>query len=238
MFSLEEYVAPSRTGADGMLKLVSAIDMMQDCSQMWMKSEPVFEKYFKENDMAQLLASRQMDILRRPAYGEKLRITTSVFDIQGFQGFRNTVIYDEDDKPCIVSWTTGAFVCMTTNRLTKVPDEISAQMTLDPKVDMEYLERRIKVSDGEEISFDPVPVMANDIDMNKHMNNAHYVRIAMELLPRHFRVDRLRIEYKIPAAQGTMLYPYMIMQGDDCVFMQLLNEGRLPHVIMEFSSLL
>ena len=80
------------TGADRRLKLVSAIDIMQDCSLLWMKSEPVVESYFKENNIVLLLASRQLDVFRIPVYGEKLRVSTGIFDIRSFQGFRNSEI--------------------------------------------------------------------------------------------------------------------------------------------------
>ncbi len=237
MFSLEEYVTAGRTGADSRLKLVSAIDIMQDCSQLWMKSEPQFEAYFEENGIAQLLVSRQVDLLRIPVYGEKLKVTTNVFEVQSFQGFRNTVICDEHDKPCIVSWSTGAFVCMDNNRLAKIPTEVLSQMTLDAKVEMEYLERKITISDTGRIGYAPVPVMRNDIDMNRHMNNAHYVRIAIEFLPRDFKVDRLRVEYKTPAAEGDLLYPYMIKHGKTQIFILLLNKNGQSHAVLEFSQL-
>ncbi|NDV95014.1 acyl-ACP thioesterase [Dysgonomonas sp. 521] len=235
MFSIEEYVTPSRTGRDGKLKFVSAVDMMQDCSQLWMKSEPVLEQYFGENNMAQLLASRQMDVLRMPEYGERLTITTSVFECQNIQGYRNTVIYDEGHKPCVVSWSTGAFVNLSTNRLAKVPQEIFSGMVFDDKVEMEYLDRKITVPEGDVTQFPPVQVMSNDIDMNRHMNNAHYVRVAMEFLPEDFRTDRLRIEYKKPAEKGDMLYPRLIRTDKPLIYIQLLDGNSQPHAVMEFS---
>lgn len=237
MFSLQEYVTPGRTDAEGRLKLVSAVDIMQDCSQMWMKSEPVFEKYFNQNNMAMLLASRQLDVLRIPVFGEKLTITTSVFECRGFHGFRNTIIYDEERKPCLVSWSTGAFVCRDNNKLTKIPEEVSSNIILDPKADMEYLERRIVVPGGERSAYGPVRVMRNDIDMNRHMNNVHYVRIASEYLPKDFRTDRLRVEYKLPAAEGDLLHPYVIGYGSARIYVQLLNGNGQPHAILEFNEL-
>lgn len=237
MFSLEEYVTSSRTDDRGRLKLVSAVDMMQDCSQLWMKSEPVMERYFNTNNMAQLLASRQIDILRMPVYGERLTITTSVFEVQNFLGYRNTVVYDAEHKPCIVSWSTGAFVCLSNSRLTKIPPEISANIVYDKKIEMEYMDRKINIPDGEKTILLPVQVMKNDIDMNRHMNNAQYVRVAMEFLPEDFSVDRLRIEYKAPAVCGDLLYPQLIWNGDNQVYILLSDEKGQLHAIMEFNQL-
>ena len=55
--------------------------------------------------------------------------------------------------------------------------------------------------------MEPVTVMRADIDYNRHMNNANYVRIAMELLPEGFEVRDLRVEYRIAAKLGDRLIP-------------------------------
>ena len=44
----------------------------------------------------------------------------------------------------------------------------------------------------------PIRVLRADIDYNKHLNNANYVRMAMELLPADFEINGLRVEYKVP----------------------------------------
>ena len=59
MFSLKYKVTTSTCDPDGRLKLYSALQMMQDCSEMWIDTEPQVKRYFGEQNMAQLLASRQ-----------------------------------------------------------------------------------------------------------------------------------------------------------------------------------
>ena len=41
--------------------------MMQDCSEMWIDSEPVLKRFFEERGSTQLLVSRQVEIVRVPA---------------------------------------------------------------------------------------------------------------------------------------------------------------------------
>lgn len=236
MFSLEEYVTASKTGEDGKLKLVSFIDLMQDCSQLWLLSEVEFYKYFKENNISQLLVSRQFDIIRVPQYGEKLTTTTSIYECKGLYGYRNTVIYDEQNKPCAVSWSMGAFVSLTTNKMTKMPQEILNTVTIDNKVDMEYLDRKINISNnGNTQRLDPFKVLHNDIDMNKHMNNAQYVRLAIECLPDDFETKRLRIEYKLPAKKGDIIYPTLSNSDDNKkIYISLNNDAGKAYAIIEF----
>ncbi|MDL2229519.1 hypothetical protein LJC14_04635 [Treponema sp. OttesenSCG-928-L16] len=236
MYDINFRVCTSHTDAEGKLKLVSAIDMMQDCSQMWMECEPVLGNYFRDNRIVQMLISRQADVRRLPVYGEKITARTTIFEIMGFQGFRNTVIYDGENKPCIVSWSTGAFVNLETGRLAKVPKEILDSVRMSGKIEMEYLGKKIALPalPGEEL--DPVPVKRRDIDFNRHMNNARYVEVSAEYLPEDFAVSRLRIEHKKAAKYGDSLYPRMIRGGADTIFILLSDGAGNPYTIMEFTG--
>ncbi|MBQ9587885.1 MAG: hypothetical protein IJR26_08520 [Bacteroidales bacterium] len=48
MYSLNYKVTTSTCDADGRLKLFAALQMMQDCSEMWIVSEPTVQRYFEE----------------------------------------------------------------------------------------------------------------------------------------------------------------------------------------------
>ena len=138
MYSLKYKVTASTCDSNGRLKLFSALQMMQDCSEMWIESEPGIEKYFSEQNMAQLLATRQVDIVRVPEYKEELTVTTSVFDMKPMFGFRNTFIYDAAGNPCYKTWSMGAFVDRSAGRLKRVDEATIASMHLDRKQEMEY----------------------------------------------------------------------------------------------------
>jgi len=203
MFSIDETVTTSRVDEQGKLKLFAATQMIQDCSELWINSEPLLRECFIREHRAQLLASRQVEIIRVPDWGEKLTVTTSVFDCQPLFGFRNTIVRDAQGEPCYVTWSMGAFVDSTTGALKKLPDEMIQTITYDEKYPMDYKDRRIHVpKDGIVKACSPYIVKRNDIDYNHHMNNAHYVRLAMEVLPKDFEVKSCRIEYKMPLRMG------------------------------------
>ncbi len=239
MYSLTERVCASHTNAAGELKFVSAVDMMQDCSQMWMESEPVFGRYFREHTITQVLVSRQIDVNRMPRYGEKLLVQTSVYECRSCHGFRNTVIYDEAHRPCLTSWSTGAFVSLDTEQMAKIPQDILDQMVIDPKAEMEYLGRKITLPEGlpgVTGRKEAVAVKRHDIDFNRHMNNARYVQIAFELLPEHFTIERFRIEYKTPVKYGDILHPTVIAPAEQNIFITLENGEDNLCCIMEFTG--
>ena len=257
MYSLTYKVTTSTCDSEGKLKLYSALQMMQDCSEMWIDSEPGVKQYFTEQNMAQLLATRQVEIVRVPEYKEELTVTTSVYGMKPMFGFRNTFIYDAQGKPCYKTWSMGAFVDKAAGKLKRVDEATIQSMKLEPQLEMNYKDRRIilpkgrsseshpslledgrvateldKVKDGGEV-LEPIKVLRADIDYNKHMNNANYVRMAMELLPEDFVVNGLRVEYRVAAKLGDCLTPTIYQIADGIIIS--LSIGSEVSAIIEFT---
>jgi len=235
MYSLDYKVTVSMCDENGRLKLFSALQMMQDCSELWKTSEPEYDRYFTENGMAQLLASRQVEVLRVPEYKENLTVTTSVFDITPMFGYRNTFIYDGQHRPCYRSWSMGAFVKLDTGRLNKLSDELVVGFKREPKLEMNYLDRRIIVPKINVSSTTAYAVQHNDIDYNHHMNNANYIRLALELLPAGFVVRNMRVEFKKPAKLTDELALDVVNQSDDTIFV-VERLGSEVSTIIEFKK--
>ena len=234
MYSLKYKVTTSTCDANGRLKLYSALQMMQDCSEMWLDSEPVVKEYFHRENMAQLLASRQVEIMRMPNFKEELTVTTSVYEMKPMFGFRNTFIYDAEGKPCYRTWSMGAFVDMSNGKLKRVDDAVAKSLLIEPKLEMNYRDRRIILPKECDLMMEPVKVMRADIDYNRHVNTANYIRMAMELLPEDFVVKSLRVEYRVAAKLGDMLEPkvYEIENG----FIVALSIGKEASAIVEFTK--
>ena len=236
MYSLNYKVTTSTCDSEGRLKLYSALQMMQDCSEMWIDSEPCVKRYFEEQNMTQLLASRQVEIIRVPEYKEQLTVTTSVFGMKPMFGFRNTFIYDADGQPCYRTWSMGAFVDKSAGKLKRVDDATIASMKLEPKLEMNYKDRRIILPKDESVGekCDPVRVQRADIDYNRHVNNANYIRMAMELLPEDFVIKDLRVEYRVAAKLGDVLIP-TVFEIENGYIIELAI-GSEASAIVEFTS--
>ena len=233
MYSLIYKVTTSTCDSEGKLKLYSALQMMQDCSEMWIDSEPQVKDNFARENMAQLLASRQVEIVRVPDFKEELTVTTSVYGMKPMFGFRNTFIYDAEGKPCYRTWSMGAFVDKANGKLKRVDDTVAGSLLIEPQLEMNYKDRRIILPKTEGEVLEPVKVMRADIDYNKHLNNANYVRMAMELLPEDFEIKGLRVEYRVAAKLGDMLVPTIYKH--DGVIIVSLSIGEDVSTIIEFS---
>ena len=258
MYSLTYKVTTSTCDSEGKLKLYSALQMMQDCSEMWIDSEPEVKDYFLQQNMAQLLATRQVEIIRVPDYKEELTVTTSVYGMKPMFGFRNTFIYDAQGNPCYKTWSMGAFVDKVAGKLKRVDDATIQSMKLEPQLEMNYKDRRIILPKGRSSEshpslledgrvatvldkvktegevLEPIKVLRADIDYNKHLNNANYVRMAMELLPEDFVVQGLRVEYRVAAKLGDCLTPTIYKTADGIIVS--LSIGSEVSAIIEFSK--
>ena len=234
MYTLNYKVTTSCCDSEGKLKLYSALQMMQDCSEMWIDSEPTARKFFNDNNMTQLLATRQIEVVRVPRFKEDLTVTTSIYEVLPMYGFRNTFIRDAQGQPCYRTWSMGAFVDLATGKLARLSEDAIASLTLEDKQEMNYRSRRIILPKQDGTVLPPVEVMRADIDYNRHMNNANYVRIAMELLPEGFEVHDMRVEYRIAAKQSDLLTPTLYpIDGGYIVSLAIDNQ---PSAIIEFLS--
>ena len=202
---------------------------------MWIDSEPAVRDYFQEQNMTQLLASRQVQVVRVPSFKETLTVTTSVYEVKSMFGFRNTFIYDAQGRPCYKTWSMGAFVDKTTGHLKRADEQLMSTLTLEPRLEMDYRDRRIILGRADGDAMPAVTVMRADIDYNRHMNNANYVRVAMELLPADFLVTGLRVEYRAAARCGDVLVPTVYRPEPDVVVVALAI-GETVAAIVEFTQ--
>lgn len=234
MYSYETRIPASRTGEDGLLTFASIVALMQDCSIWWVESEPEFRAYMDETNMGLMISSRQVEVLRFPRYSEHVRVETSVYKSTPAIGYRNTFICTLDGEPLVRCWNAGPFVDRQTAELVSVPKDIAKGLLLEPKREMTYLPRKIKLPEVEPVEQAPVTVMRSDIDTNHHMNNVQHVRMANEYVPEDFACMNMRIEYKAQAWLGDVLRPLVYVE-DERVVVDLALEDGSPCAVVEFS---
>lgn len=233
MYKIRTRIGASQTNIDGYFRDSAIIDLMQDCSGFQLDADTGVMPYFLEHNIAMFLVSRQIDILRRPAYGETVTAETSIYGIKQFYGYRNSNIFGEDGKPCILSYAMGAFVSRETGKPVRMPQEMLDTVCLEPQTDMEYLPHKLKFPKEGWETFAPYPISRFQIDVNHHVNNARYIDIGAEYLPEGFDAKRIRIAYKSPAKLGDVLVPERIITEPGCLI-RLRREDGSSVCEMEF----
>lgn len=207
MYEQKTRVGMGHIGADGLLKLGAAADILQNASWFQMDGEKDILAYFAEHGLNMYLVARQIDVMRFPAYGEELTLKAWIYGADRRFGYRNTAMYDAHGDICMVTSATGAFIDLATRHGAKISEEAVRLLKMEPAHPMEMLPRKISLPDSPPQEFEALPVCSYHLDSFGHMNNARYVDMASACLPQGFSPRRVRMEYKRPALLGQKISP-------------------------------
>ena len=82
---------------------------------------------------------------------------------------------------------------------------------------------------------DTFVVPAYFMDTNHHMNNSHYVEVALGYVPKTFEIGQIRVEYRKAALCGDTMIPKVHAQ-ETRITVVLADENEKPYAIVEFSQ--
>lgn len=197
-------------GADCLLRVGVVGMLMQDCSVYQIEEDEKFSSFLRENGMAVFMASRQLEILRLPRYGEEIQVSTWVHGCRGFYGLRNTVIRDAAGELCVACFCIGAFVKRDTGAPFVMPKSAYEDMVSAPPLEMEYLPRKIALPAGLEFAeLRRDYVEPGYLDANAHLNAGRSLDIAAACV--EYPLRRVRAEYK---AQGKPGVEFVVERAD------------------------
>ncbi len=233
MYSFTDRVRYSETDRNCNLTLEAIIDYFQDCSTFHSESLGVGIEYLTKRNLAWVLSSWQIVVNRYPHLYEEIKVGTFAYDFKGFMGFRNFVLEDVAGNRIAYAnsiWSLMNMEKMQPEKLTKEMVEGYAQ---EEKLHMDYEPRKITIL-GEGIEEEEITVKNYQIDSNEHVNNGQYVRMAMEYLPKDFKIGQMRAEYKKSAVLHDKIIPVLYKNGENRL-VALCNTENAPYAVVEFS---
>ena len=146
---------------------------------------------------------------------------------KGFWGgvsLPTTTVIQENGLKLNVDIENGHFV--------RIGPEIAAHYPMEEQADMSYAPRKIAFREEKE-RLEPISVPKAFIDTNQHMNNAQYIRTALEFVPEDFHIRQVRVEYKKAAVLHDQLYPFIYK--DDQIIKILLGDAEgQAYAVVEF----
>lgn len=234
MYQFESRVRYSEVNSEKQLTLPSLLDYLQDCCTFQSEELGIGVDYLAKEQIAWVLSSWEIEILKYPLMGENIRVSTWPYHFKGFYGYRNFRI--ESAQGEVLAKANSVWVFMDTRRMrpARISEEVVAvyRNELEEPLAGNWGERKIAVpADGEK--REPVQVARFHIDTNHHMNNGKYVLVAEEYLPEGFEVGGLRVEYKKAAVLGDVLYPAVTMEPGMATVV-LSDETDNPYAVVQF----
>ena len=198
MLTVERKVEISDIAGSGVMRLSALVDMLQDCAYDHLQNDSTLKPYFEQTGNVMFLVSRQIDIKRLPEYGEQLSVSTWCYELKRMYGFRNTIVKDSRGEICAAAYETGAFADPATSHPVKIDQQLADSVEKHPAFEMEYTPRKIALPDREADMTSPLKVYGSFIDMYGHVNNARFIELSQDFVPKGRQISRLRLEYKQP----------------------------------------
>ena len=240
MYTFKSTVRFSETGKDSKLTIPHLISYFQDCSTLHGNKAGLDRKKLIKMEKAWFLSSWQIVINKRPGIDEKIEVETRAYEIRGFYGLRNFIMYNEAKEVCAYANSIWFYVDTKKGRPVKYEQKDGTGFEIDEEFPMEKADRKIIIPENADktIKGDRLKVRESHLDSNYHMNNREYVRIALDFMPDSFDIDdlrQIRVEYKKAAVLDEIMVPvYYFDVENKKIFVSLENEAGENFAKVEF----
>ena len=222
MYQLKSKVRYSEANSKSELTYHALLNYLQDSSTLHSEELGESGAELLEQNMAWVLSFWQICIEELPKTSEDIVVSTWPYSTKGLLGLRNFCMENAKGDKIVKANSVWVLIDPRTGRPLRITDEVSSHYPDEPKLEMEYCDRKIAIPEEYE-EKEPITIPKYFIDTNNHVNNAKYVMVAEEYLPENFQVKEIRVEYKTAAVFGDVLYPRVTM-GKDEVTIVLTNE--------------
>ena len=176
--------------------------------------------------MAWVLSFWQICIEEMPRLSEDICVKTWPYNTKGLFGLRNFCVEDAEGRPIVKANSIWVLIDPRTGRPLRITDAVSSHYPDEPKLDMDYCDRKVAVPEEYE-EKEGIVVPKYFIDTNNHVNNAKYVMLAEQYLPEGFKVKEIRVEYKIAAVLGDRMIPRVTITENMVTVALVTSAGKL-----------
>lgn len=178
-YDLSLNVRYGEAGADGMTTLSSVANWLQEAAGHSASSLGFGEETLAGMGLTWILTRLVLRIRRLPASGEAIRVHTwpSVLDRFGYRGYE---VFDASDECILSGGSAWSIMDMTARRLAPVPPQLAAVYPSNPRPCDPFSCRVLPRLPGNGDKEAPLRVRRDDLDINGHVNNAHYLSWLLE----------------------------------------------------------
>ncbi len=232
MYQLKSKVRYSEANSSSRLTYHALLNYLQDSSTLHSEELGESGAQLYEQNMAWILSFWQICIEDMPKSSEDITVSTWPYRTKGLFGLRNFCVDNAQGKRLVNANSIWVLIDPRNGRPIRITDEVSSHYPDEPKLEMDYCDRKIAVpSEYEEMEAITVPKYF--IDTNNHMNNAKYVMVAEEYLPAEYDVKEIRVEYKKAAVLGDVIVPRVTITEEGAVIV-LADENGSAYAIVQF----
>lgn len=260
MYTYDARIRYSEADCENKLTPEGLLNYFQDCSTFQSEDLGLGVKYMLKHHLVWALSSWQIDVEKYPEIGERVKVGTLPYAFKGFIGFRNFWMDDSRGNRLATANSIWTLLDLETGKPVRPLQEMLDGYQLSPKLEMEYLPRKILLpGEGETKQRPGVSISDSDadkerdaceavridkpeftitrhyLDTNHHVNNGQYVKMALEYVEDGFTIGRLRAEYKRQAYLNDVFYPAVYQKKNICT-VSLNNQDGEPYAVVELTG--
>ena len=185
-----------------------------------------------------LLLDWELEVLKRPRYGQVLDIHTWSRGIEKFYAFRDFEVYDEKNNLCAIATSKWLLVDRKTGKIARVEPEIADRYQSETEKAV-FKDKKIeKIKEPKEyISEMTYTTRRRDIDVIGHMHNLYYLYLAYEALPEEEYNKRpfnhVRIQYKNQIKLGEIAKCKYAKENEENIVVIKSEDDKILHAIIK-----
>ena len=231
MYQLKSKVRYSEANAKSQLTYHALLNYLQDSSTLHSEELGETGAQLFEQNLAWILSFWQICIEEMPKSSEDICVKTWPYSTKGLFGLRNFCVEKTNGDQIVKANSIWVLIDPRNGRPIRITDEVSSHYPDEPKLEMDYCDRKIVVP-NEYIEMPAITVPKYFIDTNNHMNNAKYVMVAEEYLPEGFSVKEIRVEYKTAAVWGDIIVPRVTIQNNEATIVLVDKDGKVYATVL------
>ena len=215
--TLEHFIHSYECGPDGKLRLLALFNILQNIADLHADNLGLGYQNFIGKNLAWVGASYAVHIDKRPSWSDKVDLTTWPSDKTSVCAIRDFILKDKEGKTLMTATSQWALIDITTGR----PQPLKRQIENLKAVPERALNSDFPtLSVPQKIDFEKrFYVRYDDIDINKHVNNAIYPVWASEAVPNDFRQSHepedINISFRHPAFFGDEIMVETQIDGNE-----------------------
>ncbi len=191
---------------------------------------------------AWILLDWKLNVIQRPSFGEKVLVRTWATNIEKstYHVYRNFEVFNEKNE--LIATATSRWVLFDTEnmKITKV-DMSFIEMYKPEGTEQEAMDQLKKLEEPSYFnSIQEYKVKRSDIDVNHHMHNLNYLKVAYEALPENIyfgkECNNLNIMYKRQIKFGDKVKCYYSYEDKSHYVTIKSEDDKILHAIIKLSD--
>ena len=219
---------------------IAILEYLEDIAAYHSDSVGIGINTTEETHLNWLLLDWELEVLKRPKYGQVLDIHTWSRGIEKFYAFRDFEVYDEENNLCAIATSKWLLVDSKTGKIARVEQKMADRYQSEKEKEVFQDKKIEKIKEPEKFESETMyTARRRDIDVIGHMHNLYYLYLAYEALPEEEYVKRpfnhIRIQYKNQIKLGETVKCKYTKENEENIVVIKSEDDKTLHAIIKMS---